>query len=320
MVELDFKTFGIRPNNRKLLQRIYEALSGLYAFGDFELRSAWLYYGSVSAASRTLIIPASAYRRLVKPQRILPMNIILMTDNLMYRWKTIRKFMNQGDRWCFRKCVAFIKIPDSARHIITNGTQMIMELSDAERDALFSTQRPMLIYGENYIRKVEAWRKIQSKNPVARAEKLLEAYVLGWCFRKRVRTFFQSNGIQRPLKNALECRDEIENAASSSKICFAALDIFREYETYVEQWAETHKHIEIQRNLLNSMRYKEFLTDLEKRHGLICVACGGTEDLQLDHVNPVSLGGFSVLENLQLLCHSCNSKKGTSVKDYRPCL
>lgn len=41
-----------------------------------------------------------------------------------------------------------------------------------------------------------------------------------------------------------------------------------------------------------------------------CVECGTHIDLTLDHVNPVSLGGASTLENLATMCRSCNSRKG----------
>lgn len=39
----------------------------------------------------------------------------------------------------------------------------------------------------------------------------------------------------------------------------------------------------------------------------------GTRYLALDHVHPYSLGGKFVVENLQTLCNSCNTKKGAKV-------
>jgi 5-methylcytosine-specific restriction endonuclease McrA len=44
-------------------------------------------------------------------------------------------------------------------------------------------------------------------------------------------------------------------------------------------------------------------------HGA-CVRCGRTEDLQFDHVHPYSRGGESTVNNLQLLCGTCNRRKG----------
>ena len=50
-----------------------------------------------------------------------------------------------------------------------------------------------------------------------------------------------------------------------------------------------------------------------RRDGGRCVACGGDELLQFDHVIPVALGGSSTPENLQLLCAPCNREKGADL-------
>lgn len=42
-----------------------------------------------------------------------------------------------------------------------------------------------------------------------------------------------------------------------------------------------------------------------------CVICKRTEDLCVDHVIPEIEGGSDEIDNLQTLCRSCNSKKGT---------
>jgi hypothetical protein len=50
-----------------------------------------------------------------------------------------------------------------------------------------------------------------------------------------------------------------------------------------------------------------------QRDGGQCVQCGLPEDLEFDHVIPWSLGGADSVENLQLLCRSCNGSKGARV-------
>ena len=48
-----------------------------------------------------------------------------------------------------------------------------------------------------------------------------------------------------------------------------------------------------------------------------CLRCGATDDLQVDHVWPHSLGGPTKLANLQTLCGRCNRLKGRTGRDYR---
>ncbi len=47
-----------------------------------------------------------------------------------------------------------------------------------------------------------------------------------------------------------------------------------------------------------------------QRDGGRCVECESNFDLQYDHVIPVSMGGATTVENLQLLCAPCNQRKG----------
>lgn len=54
-----------------------------------------------------------------------------------------------------------------------------------------------------------------------------------------------------------------------------------------------------------------------EKYGNICLACGSAENIQIDHVLPVSKGGLNVIENYQPLCRSCNAKKSDKVIDYR---
>lgn len=55
--------------------------------------------------------------------------------------------------------------------------------------------------------------------------------------------------------------------------------------------------------------------------GNVCLCCGISSDevtLAADHVIPLSRGGANDISNIQPLCQSCNSSKGTRATDYRP--
>ena len=44
----------------------------------------------------------------------------------------------------------------------------------------------------------------------------------------------------------------------------------------------------------------------------VCQLCGTDQDLQFDHKHPVSYGGKGTLDNLQLLCGTCNNFKSNN--------
>lgn len=64
---------------------------------------------------------------------------------------------------------------------------------------------------------------------------------------------------------------------------------------------------------------KELKEMIKKRDNYTCQMCGkympDEVGLHIDHIIPISMGGKSVPENLQVLCSKCNGKKGKNILD-----
>ena len=65
---------------------------------------------------------------------------------------------------------------------------------------------------------------------------------------------------------------------------------------------------------------REQFLDLIRLFNLVCPKCGcqfSVEDFTEDHVIPLSKGGNNWINNIQPLCHPCNSGKKDKTIDYR---
>lgn len=52
---------------------------------------------------------------------------------------------------------------------------------------------------------------------------------------------------------------------------------------------------------------------VHEKYNYQCVSCGTNKDLSCDHIVPESKGGETELDNLQTMCRSCNSSKGSKL-------
>jgi 5-methylcytosine-specific restriction endonuclease McrA len=54
------------------------------------------------------------------------------------------------------------------------------------------------------------------------------------------------------------------------------------------------------------------------RDGGRCRNCGSDQELHFDHVIPRALGGSNLAENIEVLCRTCNLKKGSKLLPPAP--
>ena len=69
-----------------------------------------------------------------------------------------------------------------------------------------------------------------------------------------------------------------------------------------------------------SEHFTEFeWNDLLKIYGPRCMnpKCRSTENLTRDHITPLISGGSDSIDNIQILCGSCNSRKGITPVNYK---
>lgn len=54
---------------------------------------------------------------------------------------------------------------------------------------------------------------------------------------------------------------------------------------------------------------KKMVSHLLTKNDYKCTQCNSTDNLQIDHIFPYSKGGKTVINNLSVLCSSCNRQK-----------
>lgn len=118
-------------------------------------------------------------------------------------------------------------------------------------------------------------------------------------------------------------RDQVEaiegylhdgNGASISRIAaFKDIDYDAIRENLDHSKRELDKNCSYKKRRMKACLYTS-RSDIRKkvfvRDGKFCKHCESKENLSMDHIIPVSKGGENSLENLQVLCKSCNSRKG----------
>jgi 5-methylcytosine-specific restriction endonuclease McrA len=92
------------------------------------------------------------------------------------------------------------------------------------------------------------------------------------------------------------------------KIGMSLQDWEKEYESWgYFSKVEARKSLDVYSNVFNRQVRKTLTADS------CCCKCGSKSKLHIDHIIPKSKGGKNSLDNVQILCQTCNLKKGNRV-------
>src|SRR5688572_587451 len=126
-------------------------------------------------------------------------------------------------------------------------------------------------------------------------------------------------------RSCLQCgRDNMTNSAGYCKSCqdyFFQMNIVttemltpEELETAYQasKWKDVEERSKQNQGFQKAEIPDHLRWEVFERDNFTCKRCGSRRKLTADHIIAESKGGPTTLENLQTLCKSCNSKKGTS--------
>ena len=105
---------------------------------------------------------------------------------------------------------------------------------------------------------------------------------------------------------------------TDKKDIFNSIEISKYLEYFKDKSGFYYKNDEIWQSICkvergkvtNKLRFFVYIRDRNR-----CVKCGSKYDLEVDHIFPISKGGKSTPDNLQTLCHNCNTLKSNDIEN-----
>ena len=101
--------------------------------------------------------------------------------------------------------------------------------------------------------------------------------------------------------------DEFDKPQIALNVCERQYQRYLRWDDYPLKRSRANIHI-------SKRSIRDEIFDL---YGEKCLKCGSNKNIQLDHIVPVVKGGSNDISNLQPLCKTCNTSKGTKTEDYR---
>ena len=84
-------------------------------------------------------------------------------------------------------------------------------------------------------------------------------------------------------------------------------------ESYIEKAPVHYEHYVHPTRKEYEKNREKIRKTIIKRDGKKCKICGSRRQLEIDHINPIAMGGTNDLNNLQVLCRHCNRSKGARI-------
>ena len=91
------------------------------------------------------------------------------------------------------------------------------------------------------------------------------------------------------------------------------LDEFDKERQYFERLAHKHASANADPGYARERVPESVRIEVWRRDGGVCARCGSRENLEYDHIVPLSKGGSNTSRNIELLCERCNRSKGANV-------
>ena len=146
---------------------------------------------------------------------------------------------------------------------------------------------------------------------------IIAVIFLAYFYRIWTRSHEKKHGKKRPQKAKLKAeRSEKAKPEEDDEEISEVQDLEKEMADIAAGKAELERRDPIDHQDPSHPRY---ITPVVRRKVWIrnkgqCTACGSRNDLQYDYIVPISEGGNNTLDNLQLLCETCNQEKSDKKK------
>jgi 5-methylcytosine-specific restriction endonuclease McrA len=138
-------------------------------------------------------------------------------------------------------------------------------------------------------------------------KKVLEATPANFHKQKNGRYGFTSKC--KPCKNLeiAEWTRKNPEMSRAQKMRWKALN----YEKYlqIKRDDQRRRKYRLRSGKVGVEEWKKMLAE----YNFSCAHCGSQDDITQDHIIPLSRGGANLIENIQPLCRSCNSRKRDKV-------